>query len=420
MRFSTLLVLWLLGINTIFGQHENISYQWFTPEDFALADIDPDLVVSNRRPTNRRRIDYESYLPDTVHSKSTPRKYVRLAIHYMNTADTFFTEYEGQKGIEFARSMVYYMNTHLENNGPYLLDPDLHVYNPIWRYGLARKPGSEDFAVYHHYSDSDYDYLHGGPHVNRSRRNVNKYAEGLDSLLHIFIMAPPRDSMTSPTFTPDGPVGIWNGRVIKVTGYYPKREAWAYRQNLNHEVGHAFGLPHAWLRNDGCDDTVAHPNNCWNEEDRRPGCDTLLSNNMMDYNSYQQTLTPCQIGRVNGAMSRIGSRQRAWVDPIWCDYYDGYVTRITHSVEWKGGRDLWGDLVVTSGYTLKINGRVHLPSKAKIRLEPGAVLELGPNAWLHNDCGQDWLGIELGSSGSTIAEIHTEPGARIENIALHE
>ncbi|MEL6667914.1 MAG: hypothetical protein AAFY36_09845 [Bacteroidota bacterium] len=407
----------LFGAINLLGQLESTQYHWLRPADVGLSDFNPGPVPEYVRPSFRDRINYKPYLPDTLHKKSRPRKYVQMAFHYMNTADTFYTEYEGQEGQEFARSLVYYMNTHLDRNSPYFLNPDLPVYDPTWRFQLGRKPGTEEYAVYHHYSDTDYDYLHAGPDVNRSRRNVNKYTEGLDSLLHVFIMAPPRDSVESPTFKPEDPLGLWNGRAIKVTGYYPRLDPWRYRRNLNHEAGHAFGLPHAWLRRDGCDDTVPHPNRCWNEDDERPGCDTLLSNNVMDYNNYQQALTPCQIGRVNATFSRRGGPQRAWIRPDWCQHNPNFTARITQSDEWTGDRDIRGDLIIKEGVRLRIDCRVHLPSGSRVRIEPGGILELGPNALLHNDCGLSWLGLELGRDNEREAQIVTEPGFRIENIS---
>ncbi|MEM6398226.1 MAG: hypothetical protein AAF741_17885 [Bacteroidota bacterium] len=413
-----LLTAFLFGLQWGAIRGQNARYQWVTPEQLGLENFDPLPTAPPKRLTRSQRIDYEPHLPDTIHDRSTFTRYIQLAFHYMNTTDTFYTEYEGAEGLRYAKDLTHYMNVHLERNEPYSLNPDLPVYDPPWRYELGRKPGTEERAVYHHYSDSDYDYVHSGPHSNRGRRNVNKYADGLDSLLHIFIMAPPRDSMDSPTYTPNGPIGLWNGKVIKVAGFYPRIKPWRHRRNLNHEVGHALGLPHAWLRNDGCDDTAVHPNNCWIRSDR-PECDSLTSNNMMDYNVHQLTLTPCQIGRVNARLSTVGSKQRRWIKPLWCKSYDGYSVRIKEFAVWTGGRDMLGDIIVTTGTRLRIEGRVHLPADARITVEPGATLELGPDAFLHNDCGQNWQGIELGRKRRQEGRIITEPGFRIQNAMIH-
>lgn len=418
MRYFSLLFTLVFALQPVLVDGQSSRYRWMTPEELGLENFDPAPPAPHQRLTRTQRINYIPHLPDTIYSKSTFTRYIQLAFHYMNTADTFYTEYEGEAGLQYAKDLTHYMNVHLERNEPYSLNPQLPVYDPPWRFELGRKPGSEERAVYHHYSDEDYDYMHSGPHTNRGRRNVNKYARGVDSLLHIFIMAPPRDSMASPTFTPSGPVGLWNGNVIKATGYHPKIKPWRHRRLLNHEVCHALGLPHAWLNRDGCDDTVVHPNNCWTESDR-PECDSLTSNNLMDYNVHQLTLTPCQIGRVNLLLSTIGSRQRSWVKPLWCQSYDGYSVRIKESAVWTGGRDMLGDIIVTAGSTLRIEGRVHLPSDARITVEPGATLELGPNAFLHNDCGQSWLGIEIGGKRRRAGRIITEPGFRIENATIH-
>ena len=76
---------------------------------------------------------------------------------------------------------------------------------------------------------------------------------------------------------------------IKMAGMYElSQEGWAYRGVLNHEVGHALSLRHAW-GNDGCEDTPRHKNDCWNRSTKAP-CDTAATNNVMDYNACSSSV----------------------------------------------------------------------------------------------------------------------------------
>ena len=88
--------------------------------------------------------------------------------------------------------------------------------------------------------------------------------------------------------------------------------AWAYANITNHEIGHLLDLYHTWpglgvptYDADACPDTPAHPN-CWNSNllcPFGPYRDALGSNNLMDYNTDQIALTPCQLARIDKRLS---------------------------------------------------------------------------------------------------------------------
>lgn len=71
---------------------------------------------------------------------------------------------------------------------------------------------------------------------------------------------------------------------------------------ISHEIGHNLGLSHTWNRNDGCDDTPRKSAQCWAlNEPRSKACDEIseCSNNLMDYNAWQNALTECQLAKIH-------------------------------------------------------------------------------------------------------------------------
>jgi len=181
---------------------------------------------------------------------------------------------------------------------------------------------------------------------------------------------------------------------------------------LNHEIGHVLGLSHAWGY-DGCDDTPVH-SNCWNTSDTPP-CDTMASNNMMDYNAHQIALTPCQIGKIHRNLSKLSSRQRKLLIRTWCTLNPAKTIYISDNIHWQGAKDLEGHLVIEDGGTLQIDCRVSLPKAAKITVRSGGKLILS-DAWLHNDCGAEWAGIEIQKEGNKKGEVIFQGKPIIDNV----
>jgi len=272
-----------------------------------------------------------------------------------------------------------------------------------------------DSGVYYHINDTLCYAVKTGRERNISdKRVIQRYAIRDDSVMNIFIQTHQLDSIKSKTYRPDAS-GISLGSSVKIFGrWFERPNAWGLRAITNHELGHSLGLSHTWSGFDGCDDTPEHPN-CWNVTDKPP-CDSLFSDNMMDYNAHMAALTPCQIGKILLNMARIGSIQRSIVEPTWCRLDTNATITIMDSVRWEGSADLEGNVIIAPGATLEIGCRVSLPAGAFIQINPGAKLIVLSTGKLHNACGEKWGGIKLMSEKKNSGALFLQEGAVIENI----
>ncbi|NND33841.1 MAG: hypothetical protein HKN76_14725 [Saprospiraceae bacterium] len=361
--------------------------------------------------------DDASYAPDTSHLDHTPIKYLRVNVHFMNSSDST-KNYSGERAKRFAQRMIAEATKGLENNTKMWLpiNNETPALPTRYRYQLSASQGFEpDSGVYCHYDDDLYWFVSRGKNRNNYSRNViQKYGIGLDSIINLFIVPHHPDSVISETYSVTS-AGIALGSAVKISGVFETRkDPWAFKGIINHEIGHVLGLRHTWNGNDGCDDTPRNIN-CWNNT-QPPPCDTAASNNLMDYNANQSAWTPCQIGKIHKAMSREGSLPRKMLVKNWCTYDSGKTITIRDSVSWQGAKDLEGDLVIVTGGVLEVHCRVSIPPGGKIIVESGGKLILH-DARLHNSCGQFWNGIILHQDKRSPGEVIYYGDAKIENVA---
>lgn len=360
--------------------------------------------------------DALNYAPDTLHLNHTPMKYIRVNVHFMNSADSSQNLY-GEEAYKYAKALIYYSNLPLEKNDKMFLpvgntNPALPIQ---YRYVLYNQPHIEgDNGVYCHFDDELYFFVRVGKDRNLGDRKViDKYNVGEDTILNVFIMPHHPDSVASPTYSPDR-TGIALGNSVKIAGLTESKEpVWVFKGLVNHEIGHVLGLSHTWRYNDGCDDTPNNPN-CWNITKNAP-CDTEASNNVMDYNSRQSAWSPCQIGRVHRHLSDERNRARRVLIPNWCTLHDDQHIVITDTVYWRGEKDLEGHLTIESGGFLEISCRISIPENGKITVKPGGTLILN-DCRLHNSCGKIWEGIEIQKLGKKMGAVVSKGEVKFENM----
>lgn len=339
--------------------------------------------------------DVNAYIPDLNHLDHLPDYQLRVNFHFIDTKDQLYN-YSESEAHDMVSSMLYSANVDLRDNNRVWLPYGNNLPKlPIgYQMVLEKDPKQEKgLGIYFHQDDDLAYYVHRGKDRNISNREViRKYGIGMDSILNIFIMPHHPDSVISPTYHV-GSVGVYLNNAIKMAGMYElKQEGWAYRGVLNHEVGHALSLQHAW-GNDGCEDTPKHKNDCWNRS-TKVHCDTAATNNVMDYNAYQNAYSPCQVGRIRRTLANERASIRKYLVPFWNQLDTNKNIIIQDSVHWAGARELKGHLTIATGATLKVSCRLGMPTSGKITIEPGGKLIL-ENALLHHPGSLKWQGIAV-------------------------
>ena len=352
-----------------------------------------------------------------AHPELIGLKQIRINFHFINSPDGRYNMPESEV-TAYAKEWVNALNQNLENNMKMLLPHGNQTpVLPIpYRYVLSPDPNVPgDDGVYYHVDDELYYVVKTGRERNISdKRLIKKYAVRDDSVMNIFVQTHHLDSLKSKNYKA-GISGISLGSSVKIFGsWFEKPSVWDIRGVTNHEIGHSLGLAHTWLGHDGCDDTPENPN-CWNISETPP-CDSLLSNNMMDYNAHMAALTPCQIGKVLMNMTRLNSIQRNVLVPKWCTIDTTATIIIRDSMRWSGSMDLEGHLILEKNAVLEINCRVSMPAGAEIVVNPGAKLKVLSHGKLHNSCGDEWQGITLVTEKKISGSLFMMEGGVIENI----
>jgi len=407
---------------------QNMTKQYLTN-----IDLDPSLTIPSSfdNSTTPCRVK-EHYMPDTNNLDHTPIKYIRVNFHFMN-GDNGTANFDERTGPPYIKEVMRVANNKLERNKKMRLP--LGNKTPVipmrYQYVLTgRDNDPKDDGIYFHYDDELYGMINHGKGKNIFDKKVyQKYGIMKDTVMNVFVMPYPEDSLKSKTFKKFDN-GVAFGQWVKVCGWHYRATKdtiwqangkykvpygkWYAMKLLNHEIGHNLGLRHTWRSNDGCDDTPHNPN-CFGKG-KRPPCDTQWGNNIMDYNTHASAWSPCQIATAHWNMSA-GKKPklRNLLVPTWCEFKREAMVNVRGDVVWNGAKDLESHIVIRNGGTLTVRCKVSLPKGAKVIVHPKGKLVL-EGGTLYNDCGEEWDGIEILSSKKHTGEVVYGPGAEILNV----
>ncbi|MEO1624860.1 MAG: M43 family zinc metalloprotease [Bacteroidota bacterium] len=311
-----------------FSCHRKIQRSFATQVQVSEALPTPVSYENSKSPCKDRL----NYAPDLDHPEHTPTKVIRVNFHIMckNDSTGNFNQADGRG---FIQAVLKEANKKLLHNKPMHLP--LHNNNPVlpmrYKYQLTSDPErEEDDGIYFHYDDELYFMIAGGRDQNNYTRTVfKKYGIQKGRVLNVFVMGQHTDSLKSATYRPYER-GIAFGNWVKVAAWHhmTRKDKWKDHRPvtrtsalnamrlLHHEIGHTLGLPHTWRGNDGCDDTPNH-DNCWNKTKNNSRCDSLWSNNFMDYNAHCSAWSACQIATIHRNLHN-RDRLRALLVTSWC------------------------------------------------------------------------------------------------------
>ncbi len=363
--------------------------------------------------------DPYDYAPYPEEDEWLEKRIIRINFHIMNDSigDKNFPETE--ETYAYFKCLVDNCNERLRNNRKMNLPVGNQTPNldPKYRYRLVPNTSDpDDNGIYFHYDNEHYFYVNKGKHRNNYKREViEKYGVNTDSILNVFVLPHHPDSVKSKTYGGHD-AGIALGTSVKIAGLYDDRlKCWEYAVLLNHEIGHVFGLNHAWTKSDGCDDTPPNPN-CWGPNSAAPCNTEVVSNNLMDYNAQQMAITPCQLGRVHRTIADLNSKKRGLVIAKWCEPDLSDNINVKGNIEWRGAKDLNKNIIVHPNSELTISCRLSLANGRKIIVKEGGVLILN-ECRIHNACGDKWGGIVLENRDKNPGQLIKKGTIQLEDLS---
>jgi hypothetical protein len=357
-------------------------------------DLDIERLPKSSLPSKSLCLDYQSYIPDPAidvmykikmrfHIIEGPGKQSNFAPAAIKDYFWLLTENANFRLLQNERMKLPINNT-------------TKMLSPLYQYHIL----SEGYQ-YHLERDKTLAYFmnKGAEQNNYNTDIIDRYAKNTDSVLNVFVMSFPPDEMEQRSQSLHGG-GIALGTSIKISGLFQKGgESWAYATLLNHEVGHVLSLSHAW-HEDGCDDTPYHTN-CF--QDNSGDCTgSIASNNMMDYNNSQMSITPCQIGRMRATLANEANFQRKLLLFDFCNKKENQLPIvIKNKTQWLGEKDIDRDIIVKKGGSLRICCRLSLPKDGAIIVEKGGELILD-HVKIHNACDYKIDGIMVHKGGKVV------------------
>jgi len=428
-----ILIVSFIGILSMFGWFKEEG-EYLSKEDVIYTETEytPPVLSVNALETGDC-LDQLNYLPDPDYPNHMPTRQIKVNFHFMYDKNGK-NNISRERAPSYIDELIWNINNKIKKNAKMHLP--LNNENPAlfpgYQYVLTPNPNKvNDTGIYYHNDDELYWFVNKGKTRNDYNQEVfKKYGLLKNEVLNVFIMPHHPDSLASKTYRNQlCGIAFPSQNWTKIAGSYAKltdtlirkgkpfvRSAWFCHGVYNHELGHVLGLRHTWGGNDGCDDTPNH-NNCYSAGQGKGNCKDNWSNNVMDYNTHQNSWSPCQIGLVQRNFANKRSSQRKVLIKTWCKLDNENPVMIEKDIVWKGSRDLESHIVIESGSTLTIKCRVSLPRRAQIIVKSGATLVLD-GATIENDCNSQWDGIKLWGRGKRKGKVVMLNDPKLENMRV--
>ena len=360
-----------------------IIFQFFACSRYSAVLIDDSSLIQ--------------YIDDSLHKdwRSSEldyidTRYIRTYFHFFDDQDGAlnFTETDGRR---FVNQLVFALNERLRINDKMNLPlgNDTEVLDSRIRIQVSGYQGKQ--GIFFHKSTEPECFVKFGKNRNLYDRDIiQNFAIRHDSVVNVFILPFQPEQLKSQEQKIEK-TAIALGTSIKLAGAFESKAAgWEYAGIFGHELGHVLGLRHTWKYDDGCADTPKH-SNCWNQGDEPP-CEQMYSNNFMDYNAHQSSITPCQILKMHSAINLAAQRGKVVAIPNWCRKNSTEKIVIVAKEKWTIPMLIDKDIEIDNGGSLYISGKVHMSEDTEIRIKKGGQLILD-GATFFNSCGQLWKGI---------------------------
>jgi len=129
---------------------EPFTYETHRPENVLRPD-----EWNFKRPTSYPAQDYT---PDTSNLRTLPYRYLMVNFHIMNSTDTLYPLY-GEAAVKDVLETLHATNQLMKRPLPLWLSPDSNAVPVLPRqlqFNIAKKPGTNEPAIYEHYDDELY------------------------------------------------------------------------------------------------------------------------------------------------------------------------------------------------------------------------------------------------------------------------
>ena len=371
----------------------------------------PDNSNSN---TNPDYISYykkiESYIPDEY----SPVKHIRVAINVFTGPGTMQNT---DTTVAALKQVMIWLNSFYAN-----VDSAT--------YGFPGVPWIKDTKIRFDLDDRLYFYEGTKLYNNATINILEKHIASVDpdrlNNLNIYITnggkAQPYSISPYPNFILEGNTGMHpsslQGNVaVYISSVFP---SYVNSQTLAHEIGHALDLLHTY-KNSCCPETCNSsdpeylydlfgpnpPAYCWENGGFgctiTPGENTCTNNIMGGNNLLYYYFSPMQIGKIHRALSLKSPRKY-----VKEDTFDERAHRIRKTETWNFDIRCYTSIIIESGSTLTVTGKIQMPEQGEIIVKRGGQLIV--DGGVITGAGKRWEGVRVKKGNSAFMRLFGNEG----------